>query len=87
MQQGEVYDFGDGEDGEDGSPVHKQVEEEGEENEALRRYEEQEAEILQYCEENNCLWEDKDFPPMTSSIYTVNLCFNRRGILIQFRIF
>jgi len=58
---------------EDGSPMHRPMEETGEENEAMRRYEEQEAEILQYCEENNCLWEDKDFPPINSSIYTVNL--------------
>jgi len=81
MQQGENYDFGEGEDNEDGSPAHKQVEEEAEENEALRMYEEQEAEILQYCEENNCLWEDKDFPPVTNSIYTVSFCV---GFYIKF---
>lgn len=72
IHQGEGFDLAEGEEGmEDGSPMHRPIEESGEENEAMRRYEEQEIEILQYCEENNCLWEDKDFPPINSSIYTV----------------
>ncbi len=72
--QQEGFEYQEGEDGEDGSPIQRH-EDPGieEEDEAMRHYEEQEAEILQYCEENNCLWEDKDFPPITNSIYTVPL--------------
>ena len=67
-------DFEDNEEGfEDASPVRKLVEEEKEDDELLRKYEEMEADILQYCEEHNCLWEDKEFPPVTVSIYTVRL--------------
>lgn len=66
-------EFEDNEEGnEDASPVRKLVEEDKQEDELLRKYAEQEEEILQYCEENNCLWEDKEFPPVTVSIYTVN---------------
>jgi len=35
----------------------------------MRSYEQIEAEILNYCEENKCLWEDKDFPPNDNSLW------------------
>jgi hypothetical protein len=34
----------------------------------MRSYEEIEKEILEFCEENKCLFEDKDFPPNDNSL-------------------
>ena len=37
----------------------------------MRQYEEMEAEIIRFCKENNCLWEDKEFLPGSSCLYKV----------------
>lgn len=73
FQQKEL-DYIEGEEGnDDGSPGVRRgdMNEEEEMEQSLARYEEMEEEILRFCNDNNCLWEDKDFPPIMQSIYTV----------------
>jgi hypothetical protein len=68
------FDYVDGEEGnEDASPGVRRgdMNDEEEMEQSLAKYEEMEEEILRFCNENNCLWEDKDFPPIMQSIYTV----------------
>lgn len=38
----------------------------------MAEYEDLEAEILKWCRENNCPWEDKDFPAGRTSLVLVS---------------